>query len=304
MKFHLSYLLVFVILITFATIPVSARLVVTGGNIDIAQTITPGDVSAFSYTCVPQEKIAIMEYDIPINTVVNFTYTYGTGATVSGWMIYRPAGIVGQSYSEVSIGGNTYSETFIDAQVAGYALVRHIQFVSYARNSSTSPVQIGFAVYSQGYGLYSNEIAFYPVSNIAQNMIYGVSVSASQPVKIIAITNDGDKLAKFVGLTVGESVTAGILEWLDRLWSYIEMIWSVFMTAIYWLKFIFIDNIVLTFALYLSGTMAYSALTAKNVFDFYKRFFGLQKTFFEFMISAFNTLIQMITSLINTLKPL
>jgi hypothetical protein len=283
----LSLFLAVLAVLLLISVPVSADIEVTGGNIDVAQTIRPGYPTAFSYTCDPDEKISIIQYDIPINTVVDFTLNYGTSSTVSGQMIYRPAGVIGQSYSEVSIGGNTYSETFIDAQAAGYALTRHIQFVSYARNkTSDNTYETGFAVYAQGYGLFSDEIAFYPVASLSSNLIYGMTVSATQGTGITVVTNKADKLAQFVSSTVGEKggITA-LLDKANEFAQFLSAVVGIITTILWWLKFIFIENIVITFLFYFLGTMAWDVNTAKSEFSFFAKFFRHQKMFLEFLIS-------------------
>jgi len=292
-----------ILLISLIAVPVSAKIIVTGGNIDIAQTIRPGIVASFSYTAPADEKISLIEYDIPINTVVNFTMTYGAGSTVSGWMIYEPAGIIGQSYSGVAIGDSVYSETFIDAQAAGLALTRHVQFVSYARNGSADPVEGGFAVYAQGYGIFSNEIAFTPIPDTSRNLIYQFDMIATQPITVTVDTTKADILAKYVYSSVGESVTDSVLQIGADIKGYWDTFWSAFTTGVYWLKLIFVDNIILTFAIYFMGTLAYSMLTARNIFDFFRKFFRLQKAIFEFMMQGFSWVIGIITQFINALKP-
>jgi hypothetical protein len=281
------FLLVLIVL-ALIIIPASARIEVTGGNIDVAQTIRPGYPNTFSYTCDPDEKISIIEYDLAINTVANFTLTYGTGATVEGWMIYRPAGIAGQSYSEVSIGGNKYSETFIDAQVAGYSLTRHIQFVSYARNTTGDTIVTGFAVYAQGYGVFSDEIAFYPVSDLTRNMIYGMSITATQGTGITVVTNKAERLADFVDKTVSQSSTDVIAKKASDFLAFLASVGGIIYTILYWLKFIFIDNIAITFTFLLLGTLAYYMNTSPDIFVFFKRLFGTEKMIIEFLINIFD----------------
>jgi hypothetical protein len=283
----LSLFLAVLAVLLLISVPVSARYDITGTTINAAQIIQPGYITAFSYTCDPDEKISIIGYDIPINTVVNFTLTYGTGATVDGWIIYRPYGIAGQAYSEVSIGGNTHSETFIDPQIAGYSIIKHVEFVSYARNkTSDNTYETGFAVFQEGYPIYiSNEIAFYPVDNLAQNLIYGISVSATQGTRVIIRTNKADELAEYVSATIIESTLDTIAKKANEFIAFLSAVTGIILTILWWLKFIFIDNIVITFLFYFLGTMAWDVNTAKNEFSFFAKFFRHQKMFLEFLIS-------------------
>jgi len=67
------------------------------------------------------------------------------------------------------------------------------------------------------------------------------------------------------------------------------------------IKFFFIDNLLLTLALYISVTMAYSAVSSVgskgfDIWKFYKKFFGLQRSLMNFMVELWNYLIQIISS--------
>jgi hypothetical protein len=75
----------------------------------------------------------------------------------------------------------------------------------------------------------------------------------------------------------------------------IPMLLGVFMALLWWLKFLFVDNLILVVALYLTGSMAYTILTSRNIFKFYERWFKQQKALFEFISNGFNTTLQIIT---------
>jgi hypothetical protein len=284
--------------------PVWAGIEVTGGNIDIAQTIRDTPEHAYIYNVIPSERIAIVEFDIPINTRVDFTLTYGTGSTVTGYMIYEPVTIAGISSSTVSLGGNTRSENFIDAQALGYALIKHVQFQSYAVNKSASPAQPGFALYAQGYGLFSQEIVFYPVNNITSNLITGISITSTQPFDLTIITNDADRLASFVTKSVAEyqanvigDVSDTAREWINIALSVLSFIKDVTLALFYWLKFFFVDNLMMTIALYLTITMAFAARASKgNMAKFLRIWFKDQQGLFRFIVEMWRSLVGLIST--------
>lgn len=293
-------ILIILLLALLLIAPASATLEVTGGNIDIAQVIAPGYPSVFSYTCDPDEAISIIQFDLPINSVTNFTAYYGVDQSVTGWMIYRPAGAFGVSYSEVSIGDDVYSETFPDAQVLGYALTKNVEFVSYARNVTGTNIDVGFAVYAQGYGLFSNEIAFYEVENLPANLITGISFVSDSDIGTIVTTNKYDRLATFVSETTYDHTSEALLEpvqmWLDFAVGIGSALYDFVTALFYWIKFLFIDNLLTTVALYMAITMAFAARSARgSPARFLRSWISDQRKFFLFMIALWNLLLDLIS---------
>jgi len=82
---------------------------------------------------------------------------------------------------------------------------------------------------------------------------------------------------------------------ISLLTSYISLIVMVFSSLIYWIKFIFVDNLVLSVSLYVAGSMAYAINTSRDIFSFYKTWFRQQRALFEFMAAAFATTFQIVT---------
>jgi hypothetical protein len=283
--------------------PVTARdIEVTGGNIDIKNTLTGDNIVSYNYNANPDERIAIIEFDIPLNTRVDFTLTYGTGVTVDGWMMYTPAAVFGWSFSNVSLGGDTRGEQFVDAQVLGYSLTKHVQFQSYGVNKSASPPMPGFALYAQGYGLFSDEIVFYPVENIESNLITGFSMRSNQPIQLTLITNDADKLSTFVRKSVREyqanvigDVSNTARDWINFGISIISYVYEIAVSLFYWFKFFFVDNLGMTVALYVSVTMVFAARASKgNMAKFLRTWFKDQIGLFRFILELVHSLVNLI----------
>jgi hypothetical protein len=283
--------------------PVTARdIEVTGGNIDIKQTLYGTGASNWIYNTNPDERISIVEFDVPINTHVNFVLTYGTGQTVGGWIDYRPAGPVGLSFSNISLGGDTWGESFIDAQVAGYSLTKHVQFQSYGVNKTASPVMPGFTLYAQGYGVFSSEVVFYPVENIESNLITGVNIVSTQPIDITVTTNDAERLSEFVRLSVAEyrsnvigDVSNTARDWINFGISIISYVYEIAVSLFYWFKFFFVDNLVMTVALYLTVTMAFAARASRgNMAKFLRTWFKDQAGLFRFILELVHSLVNLI----------
>lgn len=285
--------------------PVSAALVVTGANIDYpSQTIDSGTTNIYSYTTDPDESISILEFQVPLGSTTNFTLHYGNGYSVDGWIVYSSAGLF-RSYSEVALGGNVYSETFTDTYVST-AIGKKVQFSSYAKNTSASPNITGFAIYAQGYGLYSDEIAFYPVDKLPQNMISQVDYHSDQGIILKTYTEKSDTLAQHISSSVGENVNQGSNNALTVILENINSFISVIVTCIYWAKYILIDNIVPIFSLYLIGglTMCVAKQAVRRHPDMWliiTDFVSLQVGFFKSMIWIWQKIIFMLTSLVQAL---
>lgn len=301
----LNHIISLLICLSILALPVSAGYSVTGQFTDISQVISQTNVNSFTYTADPDEKIVDTVFYVPLNTLVNFTLYYGTGSTVSGSIEYVPYLIVGKSTSTLMLGSDTKTVNFIDAQVSGYSALSQVRISGYARNESGSAItDVGFAVYDKGYGIYSDMLVYYPVSNLPSNLIYRIDIVSTQGITVVVETGKTDVFGSHVSATLPENLVGKVTGQITSLWGYVGLIWGVFYSLFYWLKFIFIDNLVLTTCLYISGTMGYCAMTSRNVFEFYKKFFRLQRSIFEFAAGAFNVLVQMITAVINALKPL
>lgn len=276
--------------------PVCAKYDITSAVYGTTETQRFDGVSILDFNTTPGKSISQIGFFLPIGTTLNFTLNYGTSGSVTGWMIYRANTIIGSSYSEVSIGGVTYGENFIDAQAAGYSLTKHLELSGYAKNETSSGTwQTGIAVFDPWYGWTSSEIVFYPVNNIGNNLINSVFITADQNVDISINIARNEDIASAASQTVLEIATKIGSDYLQ----YATVIKDVFFSAIYWLKLIFVDNIVGVAALYFIGTAFYAANTSKNIFQFFTRWFKMQRSFIDFMIDGFYRLVGMVQSFIH-----
>jgi hypothetical protein len=301
------------ILIILALIaPVSAEYVVTGnyaGSGGAGYPVTAQGSQVFSYSSLPDEAIGVVEYDIPINTRVDFTLTYGTGSTVSGYMIYEQDGPVGTSKSTVSIGSMTRSETFYDAQALGYALTKHVQFSSYGVNMSATPPETGFTLYERGFGLWSQEIVFHPVPDIANNMISSISITSTKGIDIAVEKSKRDILGTTLQQTASQSIaqkvgaiSSDVQKLINFATQMIDFVLNLSITLLYWLKFFLWDNLVMTICLYIAITGAMAFGSTKDVFKAIKKFFGYQRALFEFILSMWQRLIDIIDRFRNIFR--
>ena len=283
-----ALLLVFVLVLGMIVSPVCALgYEITAEPLGGQTHLVPGRPTNLSVDVSSQgDAIQRISFDIPTGTTLNFTLWYGAGSTVEGWMVYSNDGFMTQ-YSEVAIGGDAQGYSYWGIQEAG-----RIDIIGYARNYTTA------TEYTQGFMVYdalrisTKFMAYYPVSDLSDNVIYKFEYNSTQPVIVLYYTNTRENVAKAATTTLLEAVN----EWVKFA---IEIAFFVMDTAIalfYWLKFFFWDNLGMTIALYVSISMAYSANTSKDVFKFIGKFFNDQRKLFEFMLSLWTTLVNLIAT--------
>ena len=272
--------------------PVFALYTTTGDFAVNTERQTFTNVNNVSYNVASiGHRINLIQFSVDTGQYVNFTLYYGSGLTVEGRAenfltgVDLGGGVVPLPVTESIITLNGVSKAysyddlqpFFDYTMAGYA-----------RDEGNNT---GFLVYSPSYGSLDNDLAvFFPVTNIASNLIYRIDIHGPQTFTI-SIDHGATK-------DIAENV---VKSWLDVMWEWINFAISLTSfikdTAIalfYWIKFFFWDNLTMTVALYLSITMAYSANTSKDVFKFFGKFFNDQKKLFEFILSLWTLLVNLI----------
>jgi hypothetical protein len=151
----------------------------------------------------------------------------------------------------------------------------------------------GFLVYDGGFGGYDNDLAvFFPVSDIGTNLIYRVDASGPQTFSLYI--NHG--LAEDVAGVVKTGIVETVNDWIQLAIGIAFLVKDLVWGLLEWVKFFFIDNLLMTVSLYLAISMAYSAGTSKNIFEFLGKFFNDQRKLFEFILGLWKTLIEIISS--------
>jgi hypothetical protein len=296
--------------ILLAVAPTSAKYVVTGEYADPSGfPIIQNGVMNYTYTADPDKAISIVQYSLPLNTRVDFTITYGLGNTKTGYMEYMAGTpppiwqlVFDNSTSTVSLGTMTRTENFVDVQEASN-FVKHIQFSAYGINDSATPPESGFTLYQQGYGLWSSEIVFTPIPDIQNNMISRIEITSTKPIDIVITVSKRSALAQTLEKSISQFVADSVgkmgsdaLAFVNFAISIAGTILSLCIAVLYWIKFLFWDNLGLTIGIYLSISMAYAAATSKDIFMFFKKFFNDQKKFYDFMIGLWRVLIEILAT--------
>lgn len=237
-------------------------------------------------------RISLVKFRIPKDSKVDFTIYYGNDSTVSGYIENRPINAL-QNTETYSIGSDTQSYTFWDAEYEDVALA------GYAKTNNETP-ETGFLVYSNEYGALDNSLAvFHPVPNISRNTIYRITATGTKPFDVMITDGTPQDVAGDSSKTI-----------LDISWDWINFGIEVsvfvlgFVISIFvWIKFLFIDNLLLIVALYISVSMAYSAMMCRgDVFRFYRSFFKFQRSFMNFIIELWNYFIAIISSFIGIFR--
>ena len=249
--------------------------------------LVPGRPTNLSVDVSPEgNAIQRISFDIPTGTTLNFTLWYGAGDTVEGWMVYSNDGFMTQ-YSEVAIGGDVQGYSYWGIQEAG-----RIDIIGYARNYTTA------TEYTQGFMVYdalrisTKYLAYYPVSDLSDNVIYKFEYTSTNPVIVLYYTNTRENVAVAATTTLLESVN----EWVKFALEIGSFVLGLVTALFYWLKFFFWDNLLMSIALYISISMAYAANTSKDIFKFIGKFFNDQRKLFEFMLSLWTTLVNLIAT--------
>ena len=283
-----AILLALLVVLGMIVSPVSATYQISPVPLS-GDMISVGKVSNFSVdVSVDGDAVRMITVDIETGTVVNFTLTYGNGDTVDGWMEYSNAGPF-QQHTQVSIGGDTQSYDYVGVQEIG-----RIDVVGYARNYTTdTEYTTGFLVYDTVFGITQGTLmSYYPVADLSNNVIYKFELAATTPVALTYYTDTRASVAEWATTSPFEIVN----DWVMFASSIATLVYDLVTGLLSWLKFFFVDNLLMTVSLYLALTMAYSFGRAKNMEQGLRKFFKFQRTFFEFIISLWNYFIQIISS--------
>lgn len=96
-----------------------------------------------------------------------------------------------------------------------------------------------------------------------------------------------------------ENVSGG---WVQYILSLVWMFIGFVKELVFWLKFFFVDNLLLVIALYIGITGAVAFNKTKDIFKALKVFFGYQRKLLEFVVILWNILIQIAANIRGLFK--
>jgi hypothetical protein len=230
--------------------------------------------------------INLIHFKVPTGNYVNFTLHYGTGYTVEGSAENHLISIIPPTTAAyIRFNGVTSEYSYWDTNPE-----YDYNLAGYAREDSTN--QSGFIVYHAGYGGFDDNLAvFMPVSNIGTNLIYAVELSGSTEFDVDISHAEYASVSQGVSKTAWEA--AG--DWLNFGLQILTFVYDFVLSLFYWTKFFFVDNLVMTIALYLTLTMAFAARASRgNIAKFLRTWFKDQVGLVRFIFEMWRMLIETI----------
>lgn len=292
-KSRIASLLVFLVLLGMIASPVCAGYQITAEPLG-ATWVSWGQSTGTTYDAstngMAMQRIA---WNLSIDTTVDYTLWYGNGSITSGQLIYTPVGTqiagVGEKHTSVSMGGVVSEYDYIGSSAIG-----RFDIVGYAKNeTSTGVYQNGLIVYDSVFGISDMKCVVFTPTTSTGTAIYKVSWSSNQPIKAGAYINTRTAVEGAASKTVLDIVW----EWINFAISLASSVKDFVISLMVWIKFLFIDNLLLVIALWIAVTMAYAAITSVgNIFGFYKKFFKLQRALLTLIMELWNYFIQIIAS--------
>lgn len=250
-------------------------LFVVASLIFIAAITPPVSAYGYDYTAPSGYCVWAINFDIPDDSTGTITMTQANGQTVTA--TWDRSGLP-VSHIASNIGSD--SETFdLYPLVTAYGSIWNGENTTKARQLK------------MGTGLVHGGWSRVIQTEIDPAVITSYHITSTKP---ISATQD---LMTTTSAVKALSKTAPDTDLIALLRALIPMAVTVFMSLLWWLKFLFVDNLVLVICLYLTGSMAYTILTSRTIFKFYERWFKQQKAMFEFVSNGFNTTIQIITQI-------
>lgn len=231
----------------------------------------------YEYSAPSGYCVWAINFDIPDDSAGSIVMTQANGQTVTATWTRG-----GLPYSLVSSNIGSDSESFSAFPVVtAYGSIWNGENTTYARQlkMGTGLVQGGWSKVIQ--------------TTIDPAVITSYYISSTKPITATQDLMETTSAVKALSATDPSSDT----DLIALLKALIPMAVIVFMNLLWWLKFLFVDNLILVVALYLTGSMAYTILTSRSIFKFYERWFKQQKALFEFISNGFNTSLQIITQI-------
>jgi hypothetical protein len=292
-----ALLFVFLIVSGMIVSPISAyyqKMDITASDSNLGIVQHPfTDVTTLSFSN-GTDVISVVNMKVPIGTTVNFTATYGNGATISGSTAFSSVVPYVYSRREIRLSTGYAYQDFVDPVQLG----QDTEILSYASDMSDNGTAI-----SQGFMLHNpatfggeNILVYVPISgSFAANLLTSITITSTQPIDVLILTDTPSNTVKLAEATSKNFLDTG-LEWVNFATGIAGALLGFVLMVFGLIKFFFIDNLLLIIALWFGVSMAYSAISTRDIFGFYKKFFGFQRTLLDFIVGLWNTLVQIIAA--------
>lgn len=271
-------------------IPSATAITVTAEPLGVTlQSHSVNGITQYSFDASPDGKaIQRVGLDVPTGTEVTYIITYGSGSTATGTMHYFNNGFYQQT-SEITLEGETSTYTYVGLQEVGRFYVS-----GYARNETSPGVwQTGHVIYGSTAGVTAlqNDFVFNPISG--DPTIYKIQITSTNPINVAVFTAPRADVAA----ATQKSFLDVMDEWIAFATSLGGTIYGVVTSAVKWTKFFFVDNIGMTIALYITGSLAIAARTSRgNPIKVLKQFLKDQTALYRFIVSMWESIVNIISN--------
>ncbi len=289
-------LIIITLLMIACTVPASASYTMTdiipGFGAIWQQKEEYNNIKTVIYDALPDDRITLVHFKVPQGSYVNFTLFYGVDSSVSGSAENHASGW-GYTTASIDFNGQNKQYKYFDTNPE-----YDYNLAGMAKDSDTN--QSGFIVYHAGLGSFDDNLAvFMPISSLSTNLIYKVSLSS--PAEFDADITHADEVS------VAQNAEKGVIDvawdWINLAISMAAFVYEMVLALFYWLKFFFIDNLLMTIALYLTLTMAFAARASRgNIEKFLRRWIKDQVGLFNFILSLWNILVDIISKFRSIFK--
>jgi len=250
------------------------------------------DVQNVDYTSPSGKVITKIQHYVPAGTEIQGTIYYGS-KSLNYKINYTHSFLTSTIYLEIGEKNVTITEYDV------FGFDKNI-VLTYSYDKSQESYEIAL-IYDDG-SLFKKGISILD-DVLPQSAIYRVVLISNNPVTVkIGILSYDAYIGGWEETTKqpGESSIFNV----QNLLAFAEGSYCIIANIIYYFNLIFIDNGLLTFALFEAFVLAYSATTSRNIFAFYRRYINAHKALFEFLVWLIDKIVRIFTSIINALKPL
>jgi len=240
----------------------------------------PASAQTISYDCPPGKAIYTMQMSGDVPTTATFELKRQDGTVTSGSWSYQPHEIYG-----VYTAGKVVISLDGDSDEEVYFTPAKIYINLYPSRNLTDIAETRLIMGAGQTGAINDiSVQKYGITS----PIIGFTINADSEISY-SITEDSVT-------TVSQNLkSAGLDEIMDIIYSTVWLVIGFITSLIYWLKFFFVDNLLMIVALFLAVPMAFAAKNARgNPEKFLRQYFKTLKGFFEFMLSIWQRLIDTI----------
>lgn len=255
----------------------------------IVLLIVPAVAQTETYTAPSDKAIQSLIWESNSGTTGTIDLFTANGSTIHGSWSYLPVYILGFPYANkatITIGSTTDSLDYVTPGT----LYTQVSFTGKILNSTTNMAAMGCG---QFLGI-TNLIVKAPAGDSA---IIGYTISADSQITIAKRLEDRKLIEANLMPKPDE-------DFIAKLKGYITTLWSIFTSVIFWTKFLLVDYIGYIFIMYILGTLAIAMNKSKDIFTVLKVWIKQQEAFFNFVIKVMSAIISVITSIIQSLKPI